>query len=385
MAEHHPSPPNIITELPHDVIFYNILPRLPVKYATSLRCVSKQWNSFLNTRLFTNMHLDHHQNHHKLLLFSDAKPCTHFRSVHCEALEDGFSDSRSLPFVASSSKNITILGSCNGLVCVGVTKEGREDEYYSFMMLWNPLTGEYKRMCGDYSDAKCYKVTGSASELYYKASADDYMVLRVTEDGDAYIYSLKADSWRKLYCMGDLTRKRTKLVWGASILHNGNIYFIDEGVRRIRSRLSFSVIKFNTKKEKFTVMETPRFGDVTTDFLNSMVLEKEGKLHLCVTYKRNSTDQLGGKLWRMDGDVFRRRKVVRYRIPGKFYYLKPLHLMKNGNWVTVCRSGCHVNELDPGRDFEKSSYATTKKDYKIDFRKKGIYIETLVSPNGKMK
>ncbi|KAI3524210.1 hypothetical protein L1887_02862 [Cichorium endivia] len=369
-------------DLPADILFYNILPRLPAKSASRFRCVSKQWNSVLTTPVFLKMHLhqvtnEHPQNHQKLLLFSAKTKCA-FHSIHCEALEDGLTASRFLPFVdnTSSSKYITILTSCNGLVCVGILASQSE---YSDMILWNPLTGEYKRLSYPHYYKECYKVTGSASELYYSASDDDYKLLRVTKDRHAYIYSLKLNSWRELYSTDDLQR-RPNLVWGASTLQNGKLYFIDEDVIKTRGQLSYSIIRFDTKTEKFTVETTPCFGDDTTMCLNSMLLHKDGKIHLCAIYKDKSTE-LGAKLWMLDGDGDGDWiEVATYdQIPRNFYVLKPLHLMKNGNWLTVCRSGCHVNELDPVRDFKKSSYSYTA--HRIDSRKKGIYFETLESPN----
>lgn len=75
--------------------------------------------------------------------------------------------------------------------------EGFGDKHYYDLILWNPLTGEYKTSKTN-SDLKCYEVDERTSTFFYSSSDDDYKLLRLTLDGDAYIYSLKSDSWRNV-------------------------------------------------------------------------------------------------------------------------------------------------------------------------------------------
>lgn len=131
---------NII--LPEDIVFFNILPRLPGKSALRFKCVSKQWHSFLSTHMLQKMHLHNvikndHQNHHKLAVLSNKTPRV-FSTIDCEAPEHGLSTSCPFPFEASL-ENITIITSCNGLVCVGIQKDkyGLYESEYTLLILWN--------------------------------------------------------------------------------------------------------------------------------------------------------------------------------------------------------------------------------------------------------
>ncbi|CAI9285515.1 unnamed protein product [Lactuca saligna] len=373
------------TELPSEILFSLILPRLPAKYVSRFNCVSKQWNSFLRTPYFSKIHLHHvtnddHQNHHKFLFFSSSINPKVFHNLDCETPhQEGLPVSRSLPFEVGSAVMMFIT-SFNGLVCVGINEGGNRYEY-SNMIIWNPCTGDYKTLFKPNSREECYQVTVKASGLYYCASEDDYRLLRVTTGLNVYIYSLKSDSWRMLDSMKVLSSisTLTSETWGASTLQNENLYFLTKRVNKYHQLVSYCIIMFDTKTEKFKELPTPSSQDDTTICLNSVLLHKDQLIHLCEIYsfcKVNSTvAELSAKLWRIDGDGDGDwTKVGTYAIPRNFYGYEPLHLMSDGNWATLCRSKCHVYKLDPDRDFEKISH-------RIDNPPKGKYVETLVSPN----
>ena len=117
--------PTMASEFPQDIVLFNILPRLPGNSVIRFKCVSKQWNSFLSTPLFKKMHLhnipnDDHHNPHKLLILLSAKS-SWFRTMDCEAPEDGLTTGRNLPFkVTNHELSIVPLTSFHGLVCVGL-------------------------------------------------------------------------------------------------------------------------------------------------------------------------------------------------------------------------------------------------------------------------
>ncbi|KAI3524505.1 hypothetical protein L1887_03163 [Cichorium endivia] len=390
MAEYRRPRKKITTELPSDILFFNVLLRLPAKSILRFRYVSKQWHSILTSPEFLNMHLHHvtnddRQNHHKLLVLSRTTPCN-FHTIDCESPEDGVSVSRPLPFEVSP-KNMSVITSFNGLVCVGITKRSSDDKY-SDLMLWNPLTGDYKRLHRSNSCEECYEVTPRASALYYTSYDDDFKLLRVTHNYDAYIYSLKSDSWRKLGTTEDLKRRRYLISesWVSSTVLNEKVYFLKRGKRRNIGRQSYSVIRFDTKTEKFTKISTPSLGVGRKACLTFTLLIKDRKIHLCVIYysfgRANSID-LRAKFCRMDGDRDW-TKVVTYQMPKCLFFDVPLHLMRNDNWFTysVCH-GFHVYNLDIVRHLNEISYSNMVYGREITPRAK--YIETLVSPNRWMK
>ncbi|CAH1451578.1 unnamed protein product [Lactuca virosa] len=275
------------------------------------------------------MHLHHHhQNHHKLLVFSTTTPtptpCFHI--MDCEAPDDGLTASRPLPFEEATHKNMTLLTSFSGLVCVGITSCGE----YSHLILWNPLTDDYTKLSKPHDNSlkDCYNQSGKAFGLYYSSSDNDFRLLRVTQDYDAYIYSLRFDTWRKI--------------------HNDS-----------REELKTDINSF--------------FGNVEVTCLSH-----RGCIHLYVIDAVNFTGW-GLELWRMDGDGD--WKKVQGIVSDNVFMVNihPLHLMKDGNCLTHSGSEDLVYKIDLGCHMENISCLF--KAHGLDIPPPGKYIESLVSPN----
>nr|GEY07555.1 hypothetical protein [Tanacetum cinerariifolium] len=121
------------------------------------------------------------------------KECT-FNTIDGEAPHNGLTPGRPIPFNANP-KDFEILTSFRGLVCVGISELY---DIYTDLILWNPFAGEYKTLSRANSHRDCYKKVGKAFGLYYTSFDKDYKLVRVTDLGLVYIYSLKFDSWRKV-------------------------------------------------------------------------------------------------------------------------------------------------------------------------------------------
>ncbi|KAJ9555544.1 hypothetical protein OSB04_010158 [Centaurea solstitialis] len=368
---------SISPELPPDILFYHILARLPPKSVVRFRCVCKQWQSFLKTPTFAKMHYRHvtANGHPKVLVISAATPCT-FRTIDCEALRDGLTAARSLPFEAKP-KNMSIVASLDGLVCVGIKKTRYDNVKYSDLILWNPLTGEYKTLSrANIDNEECYMCTGGAFGLYYSSSNDDYQLVRVTCHHDVYIYSLKSDSWRKVDSIQDTFLHipyRFSKSWQSSVLLNEKLYFVNhtEGTPP-----SYSIMRFDLKTEKFSVIEGPTFTNPRTWWLNFMVVR--GCIHLYVTHSKPNSraSRQEFEMWRMDGGGEWTKVLTYYPISRFHWFEQPLHVMKNGNLLMLKEGGfCNVDVKT--RSEERYYWTYLCKDILLGSN----YIETLVSPN----
>ncbi|GKE42019.1 putative F-box domain-containing protein [Tanacetum coccineum] len=147
--------------VPHDVLLNHILPRVPLKSIGRFRCVSKEWHSLLTSDMFQNKHIDHHQDNIKLLLFSKTKTSSfEFTTIDCEAPPTDDKDfltpaRRPLPQFGDTTppRDIRVLTCFHGLVCLGIITDpdldflDRNNDFeYSDLILWNPVTNEYKRI-----------------------------------------------------------------------------------------------------------------------------------------------------------------------------------------------------------------------------------------------
>nr|GEV68343.1 zinc finger, CCHC-type [Tanacetum cinerariifolium] len=94
--------------------------------------------------------------------------------------------------------NICIKSSCNGLVLVTLAKDVN-DKMLSYIILWNPLTGDYKTSLT--TKPKYYKEfysRGNVFEMYYNSSEEDCRLLGITYNSNVYIYSWKSDTWKRI-------------------------------------------------------------------------------------------------------------------------------------------------------------------------------------------
>ncbi|CAH1412709.1 unnamed protein product [Lactuca virosa] len=410
----HPS------NLPQEILFFQILPRLPVKALPNVMCVCKKWYFFLNSGVFaTTYHHhvtanDHHENHHKYIVIpaTNQSPYTYtiqeqFSRFDCETPEDGLTGNFRLPFyVPFNYQNVSILTSLHGLLCVGISELECSPEYYA-LILWNPLTGDNKKLSTKGSRNECYDISDGIFGLYYISSDDDYRLLRVKRYPSAciYIYSLKSDTWRKVRSTEDFRQRASN--WASlvgyypeqpkHILLNEKLYFLKQVDRGEGTFIhSYSVMRFETKTEKFTEIVMPSFGNQMTSSLDFMVLK--GCIHFCVailiedrSYMENQRCYEMIELWRMDGDGDW-TKVLTYGPMSFFLWSQSLlHVMRNGNWLIQNEVDVYVLDM---KKHTKEMVFTCNPIYAQHMSKeayhrmgsknitpRGKYIETTVSPN----
>lgn len=270
---------------------------------------------------------------------------------------------------------MTLLTSFSGLVCVGITSCGE----YSHLILWNPLTDDYTKLTKPHDNSlkDCYNQSGKAFRLYYNSSDNDFRLLRVTQDYDAYIYSLRFDTWRKIDndSIDEFKRKsnRKQESWWPSTPLNEKLYFLKYTIDPLVQLSYYSVIKFDTNTERFTKISTPFFGNVEVTCLSH-----QGCIHLYVIDVVNFKGW-GLELWRMDGDGD--WKKVQGIVSDNVFMVNihPLHLMKDGNCLTYSGSEDLVYKIDLGCHLE--SISCMFKAHGLDISPAGKYIESLVSPN----
>ncbi|CAH1412903.1 unnamed protein product [Lactuca virosa] len=371
MADRHPPRNTITMNLPSEILFFHILPRVPLKALPNVMCVCKKWHSFLKSSVFAKTchdHIttdddDHDQNHHKYPVLSTTKPY-HFRSIDCKSPKDSLKDVRRLPLKTPyndncSPGNMSILTSLHGLLCVGTSK-GEHSQEYSDLILWNPLTGDYKT-CRNLKTAVIIKNVTSPLKV---------------ESTENLEFQQRASYWTSLRCYWENP---------SHILLNEKLYFLMQLDRRRTFIQSYSIIRFDTKTENFTEVAVPSFGNQMTDCLGFMVLR--GCIHFCVailiekeTNNENQCCYEMIELWRMDGDGDGDwTKVLSYG-PMSFFIWKRslLHVMGNGN-LLIQQNG-DVYLLDIKKHTKEMVFTCKSINYQLS--PTGKYIET-ISPVGK--
>ncbi|KAL4590003.1 hypothetical protein LXL04_002920 [Taraxacum kok-saghyz] len=368
------------TDLPPDIVFSNILPRLPAKSISCFKCVSKKWNSFLRTPDFLQMHHHHVINgdcqNHKLLFLPTAQPWE-FRTVDCETPQDGLTARRPFPFEIGPGQKIKILTSLHGMVCVGIMKRRPNHNEYSHIILWNPMTIDYKILSKAGSPAARYRhYCFLTFELYFSSSENDYKLVCLIADftnknNYVYIYSLKSDSWRKVDSPGGCSNPVLHKLM-SSVYSNEKFHFLRE----------LFEFEGDFTAEKSRDIATPLLAKETTDFMGFMVVK--GCIHFCVAIL-NSIGEYGQiEFWRKDEngswEVVTSSRSPNYIYKHVQYHSRPLHMMRNGNWLMYSSHNEYVYTVDTKKQAQKIMCSIN-----YVFRPKGKYMETLVSPNQYIK
>ncbi|XP_058203831.1 F-box/kelch-repeat protein At3g23880-like [Rhododendron vialii] len=190
--------PDLLPEL-----IVEILSRLPVKSLLRFRCVSKSWRSLISRPEFAKTHLSlasmgtDYTHHHRLILsypypHTDVKSCSLYSILNeqCDTAVD-----LDFPSKVSNHRG-TIVGCCDGLVCVASDRE---------VFIWNPSTRKSKRL-PDVEIPSPYHYIAMHG-FGYDESIDDYKVAVFSCDANNYnrgfeaegkVYSLRTNSWRRI-------------------------------------------------------------------------------------------------------------------------------------------------------------------------------------------
>ncbi|GJS49373.1 hypothetical protein Tco_0599494 [Tanacetum coccineum] len=120
---------------------------------------------------------DDHQNHQKFLKISSEGP-SEFCTIDCETLEVG----ASRPFPFKVRGRVRVKSSCNGLVCLFL----KNDDIVWDLLLWNPLTNDYKILAKTDINKKLLYLWGTVFELYYNSCEADSKLIATPFTGGEF-------------------------------------------------------------------------------------------------------------------------------------------------------------------------------------------------------
>ncbi|KAL8538630.1 hypothetical protein ACS0TY_000592 [Phlomoides rotata] len=198
----HIAEPNLV--IPEEIV-EELLSRLPVQSLLKFRCVSKSWRSLIDSECFIKFHLkksteDPCFSHHRIILNPirsrerQLMMCS-WRSL----LKEPIANKLEFDDVKYVDREVNLVGSCNGLVCLLQDRKN--------FVLWNPST----RMSFDLPDARQMSTLDMGSWIFpmygfgYDESSDDYKVFAIVTS-KCYLrcppvcklYSLNTHSWKTL-------------------------------------------------------------------------------------------------------------------------------------------------------------------------------------------
>ncbi|XP_058203833.1 F-box/kelch-repeat protein At3g23880-like [Rhododendron vialii] len=364
-----------LPNLPQEIIV-EILSRLSVKSLLRFTCACKSWRSLISHPKFAKTHLsvaslNTDYTHDRLLLRNKGYYHPDLNSCSISAImyeQSATAVSLDCPFVGSPD-SISIVGSCNGLVCITIHK--------STIILWNPSTRKAKKLpeigmqLNELTDSE-HAFSPMWLHVYgfgYDESIDDYKVVVVFHVRFKYmqsqnrvaVYTSRTDSWRRI---GDCPHCLDRTCLGK--FASGALHWIPI----VRSK--DIIVSLDLARETFGEVSQPDY----VDSCRNLTMDVVGG---CL-YTLYNSNRLGVELWVMKEYGIRESWTKLVAIHDKTHSLygqlfKPLFILKNGDILMAVRG--HLVQYNPkdGSFF----YRTVDKCF-LSFRAYP-YIGSLVSPD----
>ncbi|KAL2926820.1 F-box protein CPR1 [Bienertia sinuspersici] len=187
--------------IPDDIIFHEILPRVPVKSLIRFKSVCKDWRDRISTPVFVKTHLQ--------LSLSSPTPMLLAMQDHsywCDFYTFAYDEKNKLKEFAQLDSHWThefpgmkydLIGCCNGLVCLNVTKllggYPARSHAWASIFVWNPATRERRKISPPNEE------DGPLSKGYfgYSLAHNDYKIIGIVS-GKIWIFSLREGKWKSI-------------------------------------------------------------------------------------------------------------------------------------------------------------------------------------------
>ncbi|XP_026439160.1 F-box/kelch-repeat protein At3g06240-like [Papaver somniferum] len=166
------------------------------------------------------------------------------------------------PFLQEDVKTLKILGSSNGLICLGIS-DSKNVSNLRRIYIWNPSTNEYKQIsCSTFDDRDyCFRAKYGFG---YDNSIDDYKVVRILgrdsceyhECLDIQVYTLGSDPWHRVQTVPYSFACEKRF---SSLLFNGALHWLAYNVASQGQGKSWEVIvAFEISKERHLHLLLPK-------------------------------------------------------------------------------------------------------------------------------
>ncbi|KAK6263682.1 hypothetical protein SCA6_019116 [Theobroma cacao] len=248
----------VASNLPGDLTI-EILSRLPVKSLLRFRCVHKTWLCLLKSSYFITKHLQNPNNKDHAFVFvkyTDASDMSRFKLLTHDTLE--VSLDLGLPFPRWD----TVVGSCNGLVCLYI------DHHFprTKIMLYNPALRVHKSIPESTLPGPESRSVGHVFLGFgYDSVNNDYKVVRVVslnchKEGKlvssvkAEVYTLGVNSWREVAIPPGVNFGLYK----PQVFLNGAIHWLGM-VEKNRNAIKV-LVSFDVSTEVFNLIPLPVFA-----------------------------------------------------------------------------------------------------------------------------
>ncbi|KAL9228107.1 hypothetical protein vseg_003721 [Gypsophila vaccaria] len=315
-----------MSNLPKEIIHYDILTRLPVKSLLRFKSVCKCWYTLINSSTFLNINRKYTIESHNYyyyycrdLLIVGSTSDQSFTYLYAPQFSCGISNSFDDDTIDFESNRIIDV-SCNGVMCL------RWDIYG--YVLCNPLTRECRKTITTHSFCNYnYPIIRLASGFGYDSVSDDYKIIEILEfrghkniplGGVANIYSTRTDSWKE----GDkISTFVTNIRVCEGVVHN-KLHFICSKTTVADKYLTILSIDLHTGKVKCMAL-SEKLAEID-DRKECLLMASNGRLYFRTSnlkslqasiwvMKEYGVTESWTKLYELEGDIVL-SKIITYNI-----------------------------------------------------------------------
>ncbi|XP_021742269.1 F-box/kelch-repeat protein At3g23880-like [Chenopodium quinoa] len=241
-----------------DLIFVQILPRLPVKSLIRFKSVCKNWYYLISTPKFAKSHLDLSFSAPQFLII-DGMPG--FELNFYSLSYDESNNLKELVHLDAHVRHrmphlVFVVGCCNGLVCLYC-----QSGCGFFFSLWNPATHQYHNIL---SPIDGFMGKGGFG---YVSAIDDYMIVAViptsailSKNIRLWVFSLKAGAWKYSVLSCDNGCEPFEFIKMDRVLINDTLYWTVG--KWGNAGCTKSIICCNFVDEQITEIPLPGSGDL---------------------------------------------------------------------------------------------------------------------------
>ncbi|CAB4265234.1 unnamed protein product [Prunus armeniaca] len=266
--------PSVVPELPSEIIWFLILPRLPAKSLMRFKCVCKSWSSLISGNptflgVHRNLRCNNSRYTHLLLNVFD-RDTRHDHLLSVQINQDGDGDGSTSPathlLTLSPDYHLYDYQCTNGLFCIFyfakpvATKTHHEHDPEDHVHIFNPSTGESIILPHTSLSKYTLQIKG---HFGFSPFTNEYKLLQVQlcHDWTSNLFSLKleiltlgSDSWRCIEVDLDQLpfNPLSSHLYGESVCLHGALHWIyQDGEDRSR------IVVFDLGEERFRVITTP--------------------------------------------------------------------------------------------------------------------------------
>ncbi|XP_026426154.1 F-box/kelch-repeat protein At3g23880-like [Papaver somniferum] len=375
------------SKLPEDIQL-KILMKVPAKSILTSKYVCKLWFTLVSNPEFVKNHLHRtiqRKSDHKLMLSyydstrpDDAKPAISsidYASILQLSLPSEYECDGDIPVNypiypsrQEKVKFLRILGSCNGLICLGVTS----DSDFTKIYVWNPSTKEYKEILGCDIPSSDKNWSYASYGFGFDKDNDDYKVVRIPCDSDfessvIQVYTMGSDAWHEVQTIPYWLQLQGKTY--SLPFFNGALHWL--GFTTLGTSSDF-IVSFELSNERLVQLPFPEKNT------NEKVFTTVGVLNDCLCSTTEYTDD-HVDIWVMQDygmpDSWTKRFTFTITSHEDYHLCcKPIWSFENGEILLDTYSDLIIYDPRSGKVRKAMPVRDSYKSRDVEF-----YVESLVS------